>query len=293
MVRDVRLRAGPDDASGHPDKCGAAMATAPPRTHRRAAARRTDDDPARRQGRGHQRRWPRTRTSRPFPFSLHPFGGIAVIEQYVVGLHEVDETQVAVVGGKGAHLGALSRIDGIRVPAGFCVTTDAFRRIVAEAPSIDDRLDQLSRLDPDDREAIRALSAEIRRTVEEIAVPWRSRGGDHRRSRPARRAGRLRRPIQRDGRGPADGLLRRPAGHVPERRRPGRDPRARQPVLGLAVHRAGRDLPPAQRHRPPHGPHGRGRAADGLPAGGRRPVHGRPRHVQPEGRLRGGRLRPR
>src|SRR5580692_2685536 len=89
----------------------------------------------------------------------------------VLGLQEVDETQVAVVGGKGARLGALSRIDGIRVPAGFCVTTDAFQRIMAEDPSIDDRLDQLSRLNPDDREAIRTLSAEIRRTVEGIAIP--------------------------------------------------------------------------------------------------------------------------
>ncbi len=94
-----------------------------------------------------------------------------MIEQSVLGLHEVDEMQVAVVGGKGAHLGGLSRIEGIRVPAGFCVTTDAFGRIMAEAPSIDDRLDQLSRLHPDDREAIGALSAEIRRTLEEIAIP--------------------------------------------------------------------------------------------------------------------------
>ncbi|MEU3985371.1 rifamycin-inactivating phosphotransferase [Streptomyces sp. NPDC026672] len=92
-------------------------------------------------------------------------------EQYVLDLHEVDETRVAVVGGKGAHLGGLSRIDGIRVPGGFCVTTDAFRRIMAQAPSIGERLDELSRLDPDDREAIRTLSARIRRTVEGIAVP--------------------------------------------------------------------------------------------------------------------------
>ena len=92
-------------------------------------------------------------------------------EQFVVGLDEVDQTQVALVGGKGAHLGELSRIDGVRVPAGFCVTTDAFRRMMADAPSIDDRLDQLSRLNPDDREATRTLSAEIRRTVEEIAIP--------------------------------------------------------------------------------------------------------------------------
>ncbi|WP_326648243.1 rifamycin-inactivating phosphotransferase [Streptomyces sp. NBC_01750] len=94
-----------------------------------------------------------------------------MIEQYVLDLQEVDEMQVAVAGGKGAHLGGLSRIGGIRVPGGFCVTTDAFRRITAEAPSIDDRLDQLSRLNPDDREAIRTLSAQIRRTIEGIAIP--------------------------------------------------------------------------------------------------------------------------
>ncbi|MEZ0066351.1 phosphoenolpyruvate synthase/pyruvate phosphate dikinase [Streptacidiphilus sp. MAP12-20] len=94
-----------------------------------------------------------------------------MIEQYVLDLQEVDETQVAVVGGKGAHLGGLSRIDGIRVPAGFCVTTDAFRRVMADAPSIDDLLDQLSRVNPDDREAIRTLSARIRRTIEGIAIP--------------------------------------------------------------------------------------------------------------------------
>src|SRR5439155_12850969 len=76
---------------------------------------------------------------------------------YVLDFQEIDQTQVAVVGGKGAHLGELSRIEGLRVPAGFCVTTDAFERIMAEAPSIDDRL---SRLKPDDRDEIRTISAE-------------------------------------------------------------------------------------------------------------------------------------
>ncbi|MDQ1034790.1 phosphoenolpyruvate synthase/pyruvate phosphate dikinase [Streptomyces sp. V3I8] len=90
---------------------------------------------------------------------------------YVLDLQEVDETRVSAVGGKGAHLGALSRIEGIRVPAGFCVTTDAFRRIMADAPSIGGLLDQLSHLDPDDREAVRTLSARIRQTVEGVAVP--------------------------------------------------------------------------------------------------------------------------
>ncbi len=89
----------------------------------------------------------------------------------LLGFDEIDATQVALVGGKGAHLGELSRIEGIGVPPGFCVTTDAFRRIIAQAPSIDDRLDRLSRLNPDDREGIRTLSAEIRQTLEGIAIP--------------------------------------------------------------------------------------------------------------------------
>jgi pyruvate,water dikinase len=92
-------------------------------------------------------------------------------ERYVLGLEEIDKTQVALAGGKGANLGELSRIEGIRVPAGFCVTTDAFRWVMTAAPGIDDRLDRLARLDPDDRETIRALSAEIRRSIEGCAIP--------------------------------------------------------------------------------------------------------------------------
>ncbi|WP_255952708.1 rifamycin-inactivating phosphotransferase [Streptomyces odontomachi] len=99
-----------------------------------------------------------------------------MIEQYVLDLQATDETQVAIVGGKGAHLGGLSGIEGIRVPGGFCVTTDAFRRIMAEAPSIDDRLDRLSGLarfdeEGDDREAVRTLSAQVRQDIEGIAIP--------------------------------------------------------------------------------------------------------------------------
>src|SRR5689334_24377583 len=90
---------------------------------------------------------------------------------YVLGFQEIDRTQVAVVGGKGAHLGELSTIDGIRVPAGFCVTTAAFRTAMAGAPAIDGQLDRLSRVDVHDREATRTLSREIRTTIEGLAIP--------------------------------------------------------------------------------------------------------------------------
>ncbi len=93
-----------------------------------------------------------------------------MVGTYVVDLEEVDQSQVAVVGGKGAHLGELSRIDDVHVPPGYCVTTDAFRRFMADVPSLDERLDALARVAPDDREAIADLSAEIRRAVEATPV---------------------------------------------------------------------------------------------------------------------------
>jgi rifampicin phosphotransferase len=93
------------------------------------------------------------------------------MERYVLDFEEIDHTQVAVVGGKGANLGELSRIEGIRVPPGFCVTTYAFQRIITGVTSIHEALDRLSRLMPDDHDAIRALSAEIRQTIEVITIP--------------------------------------------------------------------------------------------------------------------------
>jgi rifampicin phosphotransferase len=90
---------------------------------------------------------------------------------YVLDLEEIDVTTVALAGGKGASLGELMRVGGVRVPAGFVVTTDAFRRIVAGEPLIGEQLGRLSRLNLGDREAISALSAEIRQAIEDVGVP--------------------------------------------------------------------------------------------------------------------------
>ena len=93
------------------------------------------------------------------------------MNRYVVDLRGVDQRDNALVGGKGASLGELSRIDGIRVPSGFCVTTDAYRRIVREVPSIDASIEQLTQLELEEHESIRAASAKIRRTIEGVAIP--------------------------------------------------------------------------------------------------------------------------
>jgi len=89
----------------------------------------------------------------------------------VLGLEEIDQTQLTLVGGKAARLGELSRIEGVRVPAGFCVTTEAFQRIMGDAPSVGARLERLARLQRDDRDAIRTISARVRQTLERVAVP--------------------------------------------------------------------------------------------------------------------------
>src|ERR1700722_472450 len=88
----------------------------------------------------------------------------------VLDIQEIDGTQVAVAGGKGASLGELLRIEGVRMPPGFCITTEAFRRTVAQAPSIHAQLDRLSRLELADRDGVAALSAELRGRIEEIVL---------------------------------------------------------------------------------------------------------------------------
>jgi pyruvate,water dikinase len=93
------------------------------------------------------------------------------MSSYVLGFQDIDKTKLKVVGGKGANLGELSRIQGIRVPDGFCISTEAFRRSIREASSINELLDQLSLLKVEDRYKISELSGEIRTVIEGIAIP--------------------------------------------------------------------------------------------------------------------------
>ncbi|UFS93516.1 rifamycin-inactivating phosphotransferase [Nocardia huaxiensis] len=90
---------------------------------------------------------------------------------FVLRFGEIDRTQIAVVGGKGANLGELSRIEGVAVPDGFCVTTEAFGRAVAGVPAIESLLDRLAAVNADDQEAVRLLSAEIRQAIEALPIP--------------------------------------------------------------------------------------------------------------------------
>lgn len=52
----------------------------------------------------------------------------------LVPLEGLDRTHIAIAGGKGAQLGELTWIDGVSVPAGFVVTTAAYRRALRTLP---------------------------------------------------------------------------------------------------------------------------------------------------------------
>ncbi|MFD1539293.1 rifamycin-inactivating phosphotransferase [Nonomuraea guangzhouensis] len=90
---------------------------------------------------------------------------------YVLGFHEIDKTQLPLVGGKGANLGELSAIDGVRVPAGFCVTTTAYRAVVEQDPTVSALIDGLAGLRADDRTGIAKACTRLRTAIEALAVP--------------------------------------------------------------------------------------------------------------------------
>ncbi|TMD71976.1 MAG: phosphoenolpyruvate synthase, partial [Chloroflexi bacterium] len=67
-------------------------------------------------------------------------------------------------------MGELSRIDGIRVPEGFCITTEAYKRIISQTPEFNDLLEQLYLLKVEDRERIGEISKKIRSVIEGTVI---------------------------------------------------------------------------------------------------------------------------
>lgn len=93
------------------------------------------------------------------------------MSSYVLGFEEIDKTKLALAGGKGANLGELSRIEGINVPAGFCVSTEAYKRIIEDNQELNHLLDHLSPLRPGELGKISRISAKIRTVIEEAVIP--------------------------------------------------------------------------------------------------------------------------
>jgi pyruvate,water dikinase len=90
---------------------------------------------------------------------------------YILGFQEIDKTKLTMVGGKGANLGELSRIRGIQVPEGFCVTIEAYKKITENNQELNSLLDELTPLRPEERSTISEISAKIRMTIERTPIP--------------------------------------------------------------------------------------------------------------------------
>ncbi|MGO4544607.1 phosphoenolpyruvate synthase [Paenibacillus sp. 2TAB23] len=89
----------------------------------------------------------------------------------VLGFQEMDKTQFLLVGGKGVNLGELSKMEGIHVPEGFCVTTEGYQKAIEQNDAYHALLERLTLLKPVDRVQIGEISSQIRRIIMEAEIP--------------------------------------------------------------------------------------------------------------------------
>ncbi|MPQ25148.1 phosphoenolpyruvate synthase [Bacillus paralicheniformis] len=89
----------------------------------------------------------------------------------VLGFHEMEKTQLLLVGGKGLNLGELSKIQGIQVQEGFCLTTAGFQKAIKQNETFQALLDQLAMLKVEDRDQIDEISRKIRQIIMEAEIP--------------------------------------------------------------------------------------------------------------------------
>ncbi|MEG6522344.1 phosphoenolpyruvate synthase [Desulfotomaculum sp. 1211_IL3151] len=89
----------------------------------------------------------------------------------VLGFQEIEKTQPLLVGGKGLKLGELSKLQGIQVPEGFCVTTVGYQKAIEQNATFHSLLDQLTWLKVEDRDQIGEISRKIRQIIVEVEIP--------------------------------------------------------------------------------------------------------------------------
>jgi len=92
------------------------------------------------------------------------------MKPYILAFNEIEKTDIMVVGGKGVNLGELSKINGIRVPDGFCVTTGAYGKSIEDSTELEALIEKLAELKPGDRGQIAQTSKKIRSVIENLTM---------------------------------------------------------------------------------------------------------------------------
>ncbi|MBN3523006.1 phosphoenolpyruvate synthase [Paenibacillus apiarius] len=89
----------------------------------------------------------------------------------VLDFQEMEKKQLLLVGGKGLNLGELSKIEGIQVPEGFCVTTVGYQKAIKQNETYHALLNRLTMLNVEDRDQIGEISRKIRQIILEVEIP--------------------------------------------------------------------------------------------------------------------------
>lgn len=92
------------------------------------------------------------------------------MKPYVLKFQDITKATEVLVGGKGMNLGACSKITDVQVPAGFCLTTEAYNKTLAENSEFQQLLYRLSTLTTSDSDSIREISATIRTLIQNIDI---------------------------------------------------------------------------------------------------------------------------
>ncbi|PTT04069.1 phosphoenolpyruvate synthase [Pedobacter sp. HMWF019] len=93
------------------------------------------------------------------------------INVYVPGMSQGNKATLNLVGGKAANLSALLHINGIKVPYGFYITTEAYKETIINNQQINSLLNELALLKVQDVLNINVISAKIRYTIERLPIP--------------------------------------------------------------------------------------------------------------------------
>ncbi|MBC1796154.1 phosphoenolpyruvate synthase [Listeria booriae] len=93
------------------------------------------------------------------------------MNNYVLEFEKIDQTNKALVGGKGANLGECAKISGVQVPTGFCLTTEAYQKAISKNEALQALLHQLSAQKITNQEQISKIGQSIRVLIEEIEIP--------------------------------------------------------------------------------------------------------------------------
>lgn len=89
----------------------------------------------------------------------------------VIEFKDIEAHQLGLVGGKALNLGMLSKIPSIKVPEGFCVTTESYQNSVEQNEDFQILVQQLAKVSVEERQKIREISREIRQLITEIEIP--------------------------------------------------------------------------------------------------------------------------